>query len=34
VAAVIAVDRAGFWLSEPGIDTWEGVPIKDIGFVW
>lgn len=34
VAAVMAVDRAGFWLTEPGPDTFQGVPVKDIRFVW
>lgn len=33
-AAVMALDRAGFWLSEPGPDTFNGVPVKDIRFVW
>lgn len=34
VAAVMALDRAGYWLVQPGDDTWNGVPIKDIHFVW
>jgi len=34
VAAVMAVDRAGFWLNEQGPDTIDGVPIEDIRFVW
>jgi phage terminase large subunit-like protein len=34
VAAVMAVDRAGFWLTEPGPETFNGVPVKDIRFVW
>lgn len=34
VAAVMAVDRAGYWLTQDGPGTWEGVPIKDIKFVW
>ncbi len=34
VAAVMAVDRAGFWLTQDAPDTFQGVPIKDIHFVW
>lgn len=34
VASVMAVDRAAFWLSEPGPDTIDGVPIEDVRFVW
>lgn len=34
VAAVMAVDRAGFWLSEPGPDTIDGVPVENVRFVW
>ena len=34
VAGVMACDRAGFWLTEPGPDTWNGVPIENIQFVW
>ena len=34
VAAVMAVDRAGFWLTQDGPGTYQGVPIKDIHFVW
>jgi phage terminase large subunit-like protein len=34
VAAVMALDRADFWLNEPGLDTIDGVPIERIGFVW
>lgn len=34
VAAVMAFDRAAFWLHEPGPDTWLGKPIEEIGFVW
>jgi phage terminase large subunit-like protein len=43
VAAVMALERAAFWLHEPGIDTYvwkdaagkeQSKPVKDIGFVW
>ena len=43
VAAVMAVDRAGFWLTEPGPDhyAWkdsagqvQSMPIEDVKFVW
>lgn len=34
VAAVMGVDRAAFWLTQPGEGTWNGVPVKDIKFVW
>lgn len=34
VAAVMAVDRAGWWLTQDGPDTFMGVPVKKIGFVW
>ena len=34
VAAVMAVDRAGFWLTQDGPGTYQGVPVKDIHFVW
>jgi phage terminase large subunit-like protein len=34
VAAVMATDRAAFWLSEPGPDTIDGVPVEDVRFVW
>jgi phage terminase large subunit-like protein len=34
VAAVMAVDRAGWWLSQDAPDTWNGVPIKSIKFIW
>jgi phage terminase large subunit-like protein len=34
VASVMALDRADFWLNEPGLDTIDGVPIERIGFVW
>jgi len=43
VAAVMAVDRAGFWLTEPGTDmyVWQDAqgqrhskPIEEVGFVW
>ena len=34
VAAVMALDRADFWINEPGPDTIDGVPIENVGFVW
>ncbi len=34
VALVMAVDRAGFWLTQDGPGTFQGVPVKDIHFVW
>lgn len=34
VAAVMAVDRAGYWLTQDAPDTFQGVPIKNIHFVW
>jgi phage terminase large subunit-like protein len=34
VAGVMAVDRAGFWLTQDAPDTFQGVPVKDIHFVW
>lgn len=34
VAAVMAVERAAFWLGEPGPDTIQGVPIESVKFVW
>lgn len=34
VALVMAVDRAGYWLTQDGPETFKGVPIKQIGFVW
>lgn len=34
VGAVMAVDRAGFWLTQDAPDTFQGVPVKDIHFVW
>lgn len=34
VAAVMAVDRAGYWLTQDGPDTFQGVPVKSIHFVW
>lgn len=34
VAAVMAVDRAGYWLTQDAPDTFGGVPVKDIHFVW
>lgn len=43
VAAVMATERAGFWLTQPGTDTYvwkdaagqqHGTPVKDIRFVW
>jgi phage terminase large subunit-like protein len=34
VAAVMALDRAGYWLTEPGPDTIDGVPIENVRFVW
>lgn len=34
VAAVMAADRAGYWLTQPDEGTWNGVPVKDIKFVW
>jgi phage terminase large subunit-like protein len=34
VAAVMAVDRAGFWLNEAGPDTFNGVPVEQVRFVW
>jgi phage terminase large subunit-like protein len=34
VALVMAVDRAGWWFTQDDPDTWNGVPIKNIHFVW
>lgn len=34
VAAVMAVDRAGWWLTQDAPDTYMGVPVKQIHFVW
>lgn len=34
VAAVMALDRADFWLNQEGPDSIGGVPIEDIKFVW
>src|SRR5579859_6279079 len=34
VAGVMALDRADFWLNEPGLDTIDGVPIEKVRFVW
>ncbi len=34
VAAVMAVDRAAFWLLEPLEGTIDGVPISEVQFVW
>lgn len=34
VASVMAVDRAGFWLTQDSPGTWNGVPVKSIKFVW
>lgn len=34
VALVMAVDRAGFWLTQDGPDTWHGQKVSDIKFVW
>jgi phage terminase large subunit-like protein len=34
VAAVMAVDRAGFWLTQDGPGTFNGMPVKQIHFVW
>lgn len=34
VASVMALDRADYWLHEPGPDTLQGVPIEDVRFVW
>lgn len=34
VAAVMAVDRAAFWLMEDPPGTFMGVKIEDIAFIW
>jgi phage terminase large subunit-like protein len=34
VASVMALERADFWLNEPGPDTIDGVPVEDVRFVW
>lgn len=34
VAAVMAADRAGWWLTQDAPGTFKGVPIGDIKFVW
>lgn len=34
VAAVMAADRAGFWLTQEAPGTFKGVPIDQIQFVW
>lgn len=34
VAAVMAVDRAAYWLTQDDIGTFQGVPVQDIKFVW
>ena len=34
VATVMAVDRAAYWLTQDGPNTYNGVPVKDIHFVW
>jgi phage terminase large subunit-like protein len=34
VASVMAVDRAGFWLTQDGPGTFQGVPVSKIHFVW
>jgi phage terminase large subunit-like protein len=34
IAAVMAVERAAFWLAEPGDDTWNGHKIAALKFVW
>ena len=34
VAAVMAVDRAGWWLTQEAPDSFMGVPVRNIGFVW
>lgn len=34
VASVMAVDRAAYWLTEPGPDTIDGVPVENVRFVW
>jgi phage terminase large subunit-like protein len=34
VAAVMAVDRAGFWLTQDAPDTFMGMAVNKIGFVW
>jgi phage terminase large subunit-like protein len=34
VASVMAVDRAGFWMTEDLPNTFNGMDIKDIKFVW
>lgn len=34
VAAVMAADRAGWWLTQDAPGTFKGVPISDLGFVW
>jgi phage terminase large subunit-like protein len=34
VAAVMAADRAGFWLNEEAPGTFKGVPVSKLKFVW
>lgn len=34
VALVMAIDRAGYWLTQDGPDTWHGRKVQDIKFVW
>lgn len=34
VAAVMAADRAGWWLTQDAPGTFKGVPISDLQFVW
>lgn len=34
VAAVMAVDRAGWWLTQDAPGSYKGVPVSDLKFVW
>jgi phage terminase large subunit-like protein len=34
VASVMAVDRAQWWLTQEAPDTFKGVPVAEIGFIW
>lgn len=34
VASVMAADRAGWWLTQPGPGTFMGHKVSEIGFVW
>lgn len=34
VAAVMAIDRAGYWLTQDGPGMWNGHKVSDLRFVW